>query len=169
MAKSEPLIGTKNDIARKTRAAVVALLDARLLDAINLHLQAKQAHWNVKGPQFIALHELFDKVAAAADEATDLLAERSVQLGGQPVGAAAAVASGSKLPPYPLLAADGTAHVDALSDALARFGTLMRDGIDEADQTGDKDTADLFTEISREADKYLWFVEAHLEQGRKKK
>jgi starvation-inducible DNA-binding protein len=165
MAKSRKLVETKNDLSGKTRGAVVALLDARLLDAIDLYLQAKQAHWNVKGRQFIALHELFDKVAHAAEEATDLIAERSVQLGGQPVGAASAVAGGSSLRPYPLTAADGRAHVDALSDALAQFGKAVRTGIDEADKAGDKDTADLFTEISREIDKYLWFVEAH-NQGR---
>ena len=161
MAKQERLIETRNDLSKKTRAGAVALLDQRLLDAIALKLQAKQAHWNVKGPNFIALHELFDKVADAAEEATDLLAERSVQLGGRPVGGARAVADGSGLTPYPLTAADGMAHVDALSNALAQFGALVREGIDQADQLGDKETADLFAEISREADKYLWFVEAH--------
>lgn len=155
------LFVTKNDLPRKTRTAVVALLNARLLDAIDLQLQAKQAHWNVKGPQFIALHELFDKVAGAAEEATDLIAERSVQLGGVAVGAAKAVAGGSKLAPYPVSAVDGAAHVEALSSALARFGALVRKAIEEADSLDDKDTADLFTEISRETDKYLWFVEAH--------
>lgn len=163
MAKNGTLFDTKNDLSKKTRTGVVALLNARLLDAIDLHLQAKQAHWTVKGPNFIALHELFDKVAAAAEEATDELAERSVQLGGVPVGAARAVAAGSKLAPYPLTAVDGPAHVDALSTALARFGELLRKGIDEADSLGDKDTADLFTELSRGIDKYLWFVEAHLQ------
>lgn len=155
------LFATKNDLSKKTRTAIVALLNARLLDAIDLQLQAKQAHWNVKGPQFIALHELFDKVADVAEEATDQIAERSVQLGGVAVGAAKAVASGSTLAPYPLTAVDGAAHVDALSSALARFGEGVRKGIDQADTLGDKDTADLFTEISRDADKYLWFVEAH--------
>ena len=158
------LFATKNDLPKKTREAVVALLNARLLDAIDLQLQAKQAHWNVKGPQFIALHELFDKVADAADEAVDLIAERSVQLGGVAVGAAKAVASGSKLEPYPLSAVDGAAHVEALSSALARFGALARKAIEQADALDDKDTADLFTEVSREADKYLWFVEAHRPQ-----
>jgi starvation-inducible DNA-binding protein len=161
MAKQAASFPTKNDLSAKTRTAMVTLLTARLLDAIDLQLQAKQAHWNVKGPQFIALHELFDKVAAAAEEATDELAERAVQLGGVAVGAAGAVASGSKLKPYPLSAVNGAEHVEALSSALARFGALIRDGIDLADEAGDKGTADLFTEISREIDKYLWFVEAH--------
>jgi len=161
MPQSATPFTTKNDLSPKTRTAIVTLVNARLLDAINLHLQAKQAHWNVKGPQFIALHELFDKVAGAAAEAADELAERSVQLGGVAIGAASAVASESKLKPYPLSAVDGAAHVEALASALARFGALVRDAIDLADEAGDKDTADLFTEISRSADKYLWFVEAH--------
>jgi starvation-inducible DNA-binding protein len=165
MPKNGKLFETKNDLPRKTRAAVVALLNARLLDAIDLQLQAKQAHWTVKGPQFIALHELFDRVAAAAAAAVDMIAERSVQLGGVPVGAAKAVAAGSTLAPYPLTAVDGAEHVAALSSALARFGAGVRKAIDEADEAGDKDTADLFTEVSQEADKYLWFVEAH-GQGR---
>ena len=161
MARTKSLNDTKNDLNARTRGAMVALLDARLLDSIDLYLQAKQAHWNVKGPQFIALHELFDKVADVANEATDLIAERSVQLGGQPSGAASAVAKGSALKPYPLTAADGRAHVEALSSALAQFGKRVRAGIDEADKGGDKDTADVLTEISRDVDKYLWFVEAH--------
>jgi starvation-inducible DNA-binding protein len=165
MPKAITPFATRNDLSAKTRSAVVTLLNARLLDAIDLNLQAKQAHWNVKGPQFIALHELFDKVAEAAAEATDEIAERAVQLGGVAIGAAGAVASGSKLKPYPLSAVDGAAHVEALSSALARFGALVRDAIDQADEAGDKDTADLFTEISRNIDKYLWFVEAH-GQGR---
>ena len=161
MPKQAALFPTKNDLSAKTRTAVITLLNARLLDAINLQLQAKQAHWNVKGPQFIALHELFDKVADAAEEASDELAERAVQLGGVAIGAASSIASESKLKPYPLSAVDGPAHVEALSSALARFGALVRDAIDVADEGGDKDTADLFTEISRNIDKYLWFVEAH--------
>jgi starvation-inducible DNA-binding protein len=160
-AKTDRFFKTKNDLPRRTREHIITLLNARLTDAIDLQLQAKQAHWNVKGPQFIALHELFDKVADAAEEAVDMLAERAVQLGGVAVGTSSAVASGSKLPAYPLSAVDGLQHVEALSTSQARFGELVRKAIDEADKLGDADTADLFTEISREADKYLWFVEAH--------
>lgn len=163
MAKSQTLFPTKNDLSRKVRAAMVALLNARLLDAIDLQLQAKQAHWTVKGMQFIALHELFDKVAEAAEGATDLIAERSAQLGGVPIGTARAVAAGSTLGAYPTSAIDGRAHVMALSKALAEFGARVRKAINDADDAGDKDTADLFTEISRDADKYLWFVEAHVQ------
>jgi len=155
---------TKNDLPAKARAKLAELLNQRLADAINLQLQAKQAHWNVKGPQFIALHELFDQVAESAAEAIDELAERAVQLGGTAEGTVEAVARRSTLKAYPLGISGGLDHVVALSDALAAFGKLARHAIQESTDLGDADTADLFTGISRAVDKHLWFVEAHLQK-----
>lgn len=157
---------TRIDLAPKTRAKVIGILNARLADAIDLHLQAKQAHWNVKGPGFIALHELFDQVAAGMASHIDELAERITALGGIAEGTIQAVAGRSKLDPYPLEIAEGRAHVDALAAALARFGKAVRKAIDETGKAGDADTSDLFTEISRDADKTLWLVEAHLQADR---
>ena len=152
---------TKNDLPPKTRAKVAAVLADRLADATDLMLQSKQAHWNVKGPNFIALHELFDKVAESSEEWVDSLAERIVQLGGTAEGTVQATAARTSLAAYPLHIVSGTDHVEALSSALAAFGRKVRAAIDKTDKQGDKDTADLFTEISRDVDKYLWFVEAH--------
>ena len=154
---------TKNDLGEKNREKVIATLNARLADAIDLKTQAKQAHWNVKGPHFIGLHELFDQVATAVEAHTDLIAERVTALGGTAMGTARVVARNSSLSEYPLEIIDGTAHVDALSTAMADFGKKVRKGIDDTDKLGDADTADLFTEISREIDKLLWFVEAHIQ------
>jgi starvation-inducible DNA-binding protein len=155
------LHATKNDIPERNRVDLIEALAPRLADAVDLKLQMKQAHWNVKGPSFIALHELFDKVAAAADEYVDLIAERIVQLGGNADGSASAVVSTSSLSPYPDSIAAGADHVQAAATALAAFGKSARAAIDRADELGDADTADIFTEISRGADKWLWFVEAH--------
>jgi starvation-inducible DNA-binding protein len=152
---------TKNDLPQKTRAKVNEVLADRLADATDLMLQSKQAHWNVKGPNFIALHELFDKVAESAEEWVDMLAERIVQLGGTAEGTVQATASRTSMAPYPIHIVSGTDHVEALSSALASFGKRVRSAIDKTDKQGDRDTADLFTEISRDVDKYLWFVEAH--------
>lgn len=157
---------TKNDLPEATRVKVVELLNARLADCIDLQTQAKQAHWNVKGPNFIALHELFDKVNDAVEEYVDEIAERAVQLGGVAQGTARTVAKRSSLPEYPAKAADGRSHVEALSSALAAFGAAARKGIDQASELGDLDTADLFTEVSRGIDKWLWFVEAHIQAER---
>jgi len=154
---------TKNDLAKGKREKTIEILNARLADAVDLKTQAKQAHWNVKGPHFIGLHELFDQVATAVEAHTDLIAERVTALGGTAMGTTRVVAQKSSLSEYPLEIVDGTAHVDALSTAMADFGKNIRKGIDETDKLGDADTADLFTEVSREIDKLLWFVEAHIQ------
>jgi starvation-inducible DNA-binding protein len=153
---------TKNDLPEATRAKIVELLNARLADCKDLQTQAKQAHWNVKGPNFIALHKLFDEINADVENYVDDIAERAVQLGGIAEGTARMVAKRSSLPEYPLSATDGRSHVKALSSALAAFGKSARKGIEEANELADLDTADLFTEVSRGIDKWLWFVEAHL-------
>jgi starvation-inducible DNA-binding protein len=157
---------TRIDLPARTRAKIIEALNARLAEAIDLGAQAKHAHWNVKGPNFIALHELFDKVAESVEEHIDELAERITALGGTAHGTIAAVVRASSLPAYPQDLADGMKHVDALATALAHFGKKIRKCIDEAGKHGDADTADLYTGISRETDKYLWFLEAHLQSAR---
>ena len=154
---------TRNDLPARTRVKVTESLNARLADAIDLGAQAKHAHWNVKGPNFIALHELFDKVAESIEEHIDELAERITALGGTAHGTIATVARTTGLSPYPENIVEGLQHVDALAAALAQFGKKIRKGIDDAGKQGDADTADLYTGVSREVDKYLWFLEAHLQ------
>jgi starvation-inducible DNA-binding protein len=159
--ESARLVATKNDLAHDTRASVVSRLNQWLADCIDLQLQCKQAHWNVKGSSFIALHKLFDDINADVAGFADLLAERLVQLGGVAEGTARVVAERSQLAVYPVSLTTGEHHVAALSDALAQFGHLVRLGIDEMEELGDKVSADVLTEISRGIDKWLWFVEAH--------
>jgi starvation-inducible DNA-binding protein len=159
------LYATKNDLPEATRTKVIALCNARLADSVDLQTQVKQAHWNVKGPEFIALHELFDKINEDVEEYVDLTAERVVQLGGTAEGTARLAIKASKLSEYPAGLASGKEHVDALSSAIAAYGKLVRAAIDESDKLGDKDTADIFTEISRGTDKWLWFLEAHLQSN----
>jgi starvation-inducible DNA-binding protein len=152
---------TKNDLPLKTRTKVIALLNARLADAIDLQTQMKQAHWNVKGHTFIALHELFDQINEDVEDYVDLIAERAVQLGGIANGTAREVAKATTLKEYPHDIGDGPLHVEAVSNALAAFGKGVREAISKADELGDADAADIFTEVSRGTDKWLWFVEAH--------
>ena len=155
------LYATKNDIPKDTRIEVINLLNQRLADSIDLQTQCKQAHWNVKGPTFIALHKLFDDVNEDVEEYVDLIAERIVQLGGVAEGTIGVVADRSTLVDYPLRLSTGQQHVAALSDALAMFGRNVRIGIAEMNDLEDADSADLLTEVSRGVDKWLWFVEAH--------
>ena len=157
------LHNTKIDIAKGKREKIVKILNERLADAIDLKSQAKQAHWNVKGMNFIALHELFDRVSTEAETHIDDIAERITTLGGTALGTIRVAAQNSSLSEYPLEITDGASHVDALSNVLADFGKKVRKNIDETDELGDADTADLFTGISRAIDKLLWFVEAHIQ------
>ena len=152
---------TENDISQKRRSELNALMNQRLADAVDLQTQMKQAHWNVKGPHFIGLHELFDQIDEAVESYVDLIAERIVQLGGIALGTVREAAARSRLEEYPLAIADGAAHVEAVARALSTFGREARMTIEEANAFDDADTADMFTEISRGIDKWLWFVEAH--------
>ncbi len=154
---------TKHDLPEAIRSANVELLNARLADAVDLMMQAKQAHWTVRGPAFIAQHELFDKVHESARAHADLLAERVSQLGGLAEGTVRHAAKRSTLPHYPESISASQEHVDALSSALAAFAATVRTAIDTTAERGDAGTADVFTEISRDTDLMLWFVEAHLD------
>jgi starvation-inducible DNA-binding protein len=156
------MFDTKNDIPAATRKSSIELLNARLADAIDLGTQVKYAHWNVKGPSFIALHELFDKIAETVEDQIDTIAERVTALGGTARGTLTAVSRATSLKPYPEGISDGTAHVEALSAVVADFGRKVRAAIEESAKLGDADTSDLFTGVSRETDKNLWFLEAHL-------
>jgi starvation-inducible DNA-binding protein len=157
---------TRNDLPATVRSKMVELLNGRLADAIDLGAQAKHAHWNVKGPNFIALHELFDKVAEHVEDHVDTLAERITALGGTAHGTIATVSRTTTLKQYPDDIVEGAQHVEALSSAVADFGAKVRKAIDEAARAGDADTSDLFTGVSRELDKDLWFLEAHLHAQR---
>jgi starvation-inducible DNA-binding protein len=156
---------TRIDVAAEARERLVPLLNASLADMIDLFNQTKHAHWNVKGPDFIALHELFDRVAERVEEHCDLLAERAVALGGTAAGTTRQSVAASRLPEYDLAAVGGPQHVEALTQQMAAVAASVRYAIQQSVELGDPTTSDLFTEISRALDKDLWFLEAHL-QGR---
>ena len=156
---------TRNDLKSKTKTTVAALLNARLADAIDLALMTKQAHWNLRGRQFIAVHEMLDGFRTEIDGHADLMAERIVQLGGVALGTTQAVAQGSKLKAYPadLISVDD--HVAALAERYSDLANATRGAIDTSDEAGDAGTADIFTAFSRSLDKALWFLEAHEAEG----
>lgn len=140
---------------------LIALLNQQLADALDLGLQAKQAHWNVKGPHFTSLHLFFDEIADTLAELVDVLAERVVQLGGVAYGTLQALAASSRLPVYDRELLAGGGHVSALSRAMALFAASTRAAIDTAAAQGDATTADVFTEVSRGVDELLWKLAAH--------
>lgn len=152
---------TSNDLAPTTRRPAIEMLNEHLADAIDLHLQAKQAHWNIKGPNFIAIHEMLDGFRSELDTYVDTIAERAVQLGGIAMGTSQVVAEKSTLGAYPTNISSSRDHLAALIDRYAATAKLVRTAIDETDEAGDAGTADIFTGYSRALDKALWFLESH--------
>ena len=162
--KTARMFETRIDLDEATREKLVTLLNARLADTFDLYSQLKQAHWSVRGSDFIQLHELYDTVAESVLEFVDEIAERATALGGLATGTVRMAAEASSLDEYPLDAIAGDETVQVVADRLATYGAAVREAIDVTDsELGDIDTSDLFTEISRSIDKHLWFVEAHLQ------
>ena len=153
---------TRNDLSGELRSSMNALLNQQLADTLDLYTQVKQAHWNIKGPHFIALHELFDKRAEDLEGPIDDVAERITALGGVARGTARMVAGESRLAELPADSFDGLVLVAALADRYAALGASTRTAIESASGAGDADTSDLLTGVSRGLDKALWFLEAHL-------
>ena len=167
LAPSKPLMHeTHIDIDPVHREKLVALLNNALAHLIDLKLQVKQAHWNVKGMRFIALHQLFDELATELDMHIDMTAERATTLGGVAQGTLRMVYDASTLHDYPLTAVSGEEHLEILIDRYAHVTKLVREYIDEAEETlNDRATADLFTELTRKLDLRLWFLEAHVQSA----
>ena len=154
---------THIDIPAAKRASLIEMLNQHLADTLDLYTQVKQAHWNVKGKDFYQLHLLFDEIAGEIEPFIDLLAERATLLGGYATGTARMAAEHSELPEYPTDAIEGRQHLEALVERFGIYCGRIRSAIDDSDEIGDPSTADLYTEISRVADKRLWFLEAHIQ------
>jgi starvation-inducible DNA-binding protein len=161
--KEKSMFKTRIDIGAEKRRQLVELLNAQLADTFDMFSQMKQAHWNVKGPQFIALHELFDEIAAGLLAHIDSIAERATALGGLAMGTVRMAADATRLPAYPAEVVDSLEMVAVVSDRMAELAASTRSAADRAEELDDMDTNDLFIEVSRDLDKWLWFLEAHLQ------
>ncbi len=157
----EAIFNTHNDLKSDTRDEVIAVLNQHLACTFDLMSQTKQAHWNVKGPQFIGLHKLFDELAEGLEPYVDELAERITALGGVALGTVRMAASTSMLEEYPSDITQGMTHVNTLSQRYGHLAKMIRAAIAKTDELGDADTADMLTDLSRDLDKWLWFLEAH--------
>lgn len=152
---------TLNDLKSNAKNVSIEVLNARLADGIDLALLTKQAHWNVRGPTFIAVHEMLDTFRSEIDTHVDAIAERIVQLGGTALGTVQNSSSKSTLPPYPTDIYKVEDHLAALTERYAVAANAVRAAIDATDEAGDANSADIFTAYSRSLDQYLWFLEAH--------
>jgi starvation-inducible DNA-binding protein len=154
---------SQNDLSANAKAVSIGILNARLADSIDLALLTKQAHWNIKGPNFIALHEMIDGFRTELDDHVDTMAERVVQLGGTALGTTQTVAKATTLAAYPTDIYASKDHLAALIERYGKVANAIRGAIDETGSAGDADTADLLTAYSRALDKALWFLEAHVQ------
>lgn len=170
-AKSQSIKGTKTSELFPTRIGfsddirekLIAIINQRLADLIDLQLVIKQVHWNLKGESFIGVHEMLDGFRSGVDEYADSVAERAVQLGGTALGTLQTVSATTSLQAYPTNIYEVADHLTALADRYGEAANLVRKAIDDTAELGDQDTSDLFTEVSRGLDKNLWFIEAHLQ------
>jgi starvation-inducible DNA-binding protein len=154
---------TRIDLAEDKRAQMIQVLNAQLADTFDMFSLMKQAHWNVKGPQFIALHELFDEMAEGLLGYVDMIAERATALGGMAMGTVRMAADNTRLESYPTNIVESMGTVNLISERLAALGESTREAADRAEELRDMDTNDMFIEVSRDLDKWLWFLEAHLQ------
>ena len=158
------LFPTRNDLPGDERTALIELLNQNVLNLMDLYSQTKYAHWNIKGLAFIGVHKMLDDLAELIEDQTDEVAERATSLGGVARGTVRTAAEGSILDEFPENTFDIPTVLAALADRYAAVGKAAREGIDEADEHGDKDTADLLTDVSRILDKSLWMIEAHIQK-----
>jgi starvation-inducible DNA-binding protein len=156
---------TRNNLKSNAKKVSMEILNARLADGIDLALVTKQAHWNIKGPNFIAVHQMLDGFRGEIDTFVDTMAERVVQLGGTALGTSQTVAAATKLTPYPTNIHASKDHLGALAERYGIAADLVREAIDQTDEAGDADTSDIFVNYSRSLDKALWFIEAHLQDA----
>jgi starvation-inducible DNA-binding protein len=155
---------TKNNLKSNVKTASIELLNARVADCIDLALLTKQAHWNLKGREFIAVHEMLDGFRTQVDDYVDTMAERVVQLGGTALGTVQTTTKTTTLPPYPIDIHTVPDHLKALIERYGQTANSIREAIDQSAESGDATTADVFTEVSRGLDKSLWFLEAHVQE-----
>jgi starvation-inducible DNA-binding protein len=160
--KTKTLYKTEISLNADTRAKMIELLNQQLADAFDVYSQTKQAHWNVKGMNFISLHELFDATAAGVLVFVDMIAERITALGGVANGTVRMAAQHSQIKEFADDIHGGEAYVREVAQKVGHFANTSREAIDTATDAGDQATADLFTEIVRDLDKQLYFLESHL-------
>jgi starvation-inducible DNA-binding protein len=161
--KEKMMFNTHIDIDKDSRTQLVDLLNAQLADTFDMFSISKQAHWNVKGPQFFSLHELFDLIAEGLTAHVDTIAERITALGGVAFGTVRMAAASTRLDAYPTDVFDSMDTVEVMVTRMSQLAASTREAAEKAEKLEDMDTNDVMIEVSRDLDKWLWFLEAHLQ------
>ncbi len=159
---------TMNPLSEQHRDKMIELLNGLMADILDNHYQSLLAHWNTRGSNFSALHELFQQYAGCngADNWCDWVAERISQLGGTVATTIPFIAANTSLNEYPLTITDGEDHVRALANSASTIIRRLQGGIVFAEESEDYVTADILAQVQRSAEKYLWLLEAHVPKVR---
>lgn len=158
------LHATRISLPERERVEIIGILNQLLASTTDLHMQLKQAHWNVKGPEFIALHKLFDDIAEQVEEQVDIIAERITTLGGTALGTLQEAAKNTGLRTYPTNIFSAKDHIEYLTHNIALLGETARTTIKTTEGLGDLVTSELCIELTTVLDKNLWFIEAHVQK-----
>ena len=153
---------TPSQLSETSREQLVRTLNDRLADGLDLHSDFKVAHWNVRGPQFPALHPLFEQFADQLALHNDAIAERAVTLGGLAAGSVRHVAKTSRLADYPLDTTRDLDHVRLIAERIETYLAGVRESRSLAEKLTDTDTVDLLTGVVTELEKNAWFLRATL-------
>lgn len=154
---------SKNSSSSKPKNKLIDVLNSVLAEAIDLQMQCRQAHWNVRGKNFIALHEFFGRLYTELSVDIDEIAERTAGLGGTAYGSKEEVSGVSGLPKYPVDISSGSDHIQNLAKSFAAHSKSLKKAIEEADDADDDVTEDLLTTICGNMEKRLWLIESHIE------
>lgn len=153
---------TLNELPAPTRSEVTGMLSRLLVETLDVALCARHAHWNVRGPDFLLLHDLMDHIGTELDDQADRLAKRIRALGGTVRGTAHTIATESSFKPYPVEVAEGQDHLEALALRLGLLSAEARLSIYECSGGLDPVTADVLVRVNSAIDDVLWSVESHL-------
>jgi starvation-inducible DNA-binding protein len=153
---------TTGSTTRTPVADTVDTLNFHVALASDLRSQVKQAHWNVVGPNFIALHKLFDEQATLLLAQVDIFAERVRALRGVARGTVRQAAAESPLEDIEADELPEAEAVQAILDRFERYSLSLTAAIEAADELKDLSTQDIFIEAQRDVDLHAYFLRSHL-------
>lgn len=156
----DKLMETKNVLPEGARVVVAEALEQLVYDTVDFWSQMKTAHWNLRGPRFLELHQFFDLLAQRLEKAADKISERAVQLGCHAQGTVRESAKCSRMPDFGQKLYDEKAAVPGLIRRYGIYTEWLKQATEVAFKEGDQVTANMLITMMEKFDKDLWMLEA---------